>query len=660
MPGAAMLGSAPGMIAFVAAASLAVGLGCAEGGLQVALAAVCGLALAALGMLEPVWWAIGAALLLVTLALRRLAFPGLDAIRARSRLILEMGLGVLFPGLVIGAIAVLGGQSSVRAIMGRTDSFNRDMPLLLATTPVVCALALGVIEIVRGRASDLRKNLLVKTLGACLVGLFMVRLVRVISLASLPLDIITWSESPFLVNVLKLRAGEKIYGPMELANSYSYSPGTELVHYALLRPFGLELSLLVNRALIFGWQALATALLVWALWRPLRATLQPAFGRAAIVVLIAVVGSSVWSTIVAPNVHPDHLAKLCLAAALALMIALPRLPSRVVIAGIVLLPAAATAFKLTGAGLGIGLLFVMIWERRWNWFVPLAGAAVMAIGTIPLFDSMFGAYSLYAIRLQASHSMEWHRAATLLTQPEGRAFILAVVLTLVLRRRGRTETTDAATRVALVTVGAFAPAAIAFLKYGGLSNNLVALTVGAATMFLLLASEITDRIGHPRVAALLACAISLWMTMRIAPPEGPIVGAQRARFLALYQRSVDWFRDETRIGHRPLLWFGVAPWIAAGRRDVPRDQLPSASELYLGHWPALDAHIHRLFDGTYDGILVTGSAVLSNPMVDHLRPQLEANYDIVEPSGGRWAPDADSLVILARKKTLDASNPARP
>jgi hypothetical protein len=655
VPGRALLGCPQGVVAAVVAASLGVGLGATHAGMQAVSAAVCGLALAALGMLAPAWWAIGAAALVLTLALRSLAFPGLVAARPKVELSLYVGLGVLFPATTLVAIGALGGEASVRAITGEARSFDRETLLLLPTIPVVSTWALGVIELACRRADDARKSVLVRALAAGLAVLFVARLARVVSLASLPLDTITWSESPFLVNMLKLRAGESMYGPMELANSYSYSPGNELVHYALLRPFGLELQLLAHRALAFGWQALATGVLTAALWGPVRGMLQPALGRAAIVLVVAVVGNAIWSTMLGPNVHPDHLGKVCFASALALMIALPRLPRRLVLAGILLLPVAATAFKLTGAGLGVGLVLVMFRERRWNWFGPLVAAAVLAIGTIPLFNFLLGSYSLYAIRLQASHPMEWYRASTLLTRPEGRAFVLAVVLAVVLRHGRRSETTDAAMRVALVTIGAFVPASIAYLKNGGLTNNLVTLTIGATVIMLLLASEISDRIDRPRVAALLACGLCLWMTLRITPPEGPIVGARRAYFLSLHRRSVAWFRDETRLGHHPLLWYGIVPWIDAGRRDVPRDQLTSAVELYLGNWPALDAHVRRLFDGTYDGILLTGAAVWDNPLVGHLRPRLEANYDVVEPPGGPWPPDRDSLVIFARKNAPEGS-----
>jgi hypothetical protein len=252
--------------------------------------------------------------------------------------------------------------------------------------------------------------------------------------------------------------------------------------------------------------------------------------------------------------------------------------------------------------------------------------------------------------------MEWYRASTLLVRPEGRAIILAIALTVFLRRGRRTDTTDAAVRVALVTLGAFLPASMAYLKNGGLTNNLVTLTLGATVLVVLLASEVADRIERPRVAALLSCGLCLWMTLTITAPEGPLVGPRRAYFLAVHQRAVAWFRDETRLGHHPLSWFGVVPWIAAGRRDVPRDQLTSALELYLGNWPPLDAHVRRLFDGTYDGILLTGAAVRDNPLVDHLWPRLEANYDVVEPPAGHWPPDRDSLVILARKKARDGSS----
>ncbi|MFO0669085.1 MAG: hypothetical protein U0235_05555 [Polyangiaceae bacterium] len=68
-----------------------------------------------------------------------------------------------------------------------------------------------------------------------------------------------------LTNALKLANGEPLYGAPERLDSYSYSPLLDVVHRALLRPFGVELELFAHRALILADQAVAFLVLAFAL-----------------------------------------------------------------------------------------------------------------------------------------------------------------------------------------------------------------------------------------------------------------------------------------------------------------------------------------------------------------------------------------------------------
>jgi hypothetical protein len=140
------------------------------------------------------------------------------------------------------------------------------------------------------------------------------------------------------------------------------------------------------------------------------------------------------------------------------------------------------------------------------------------------------------------------------------------------------------------------------------------------------------------------------MALGVAAPRMPVVGASRAEIVDGHWRAVDWLRELLRQRHHPLAYLGTQAWIDAGRRDVPRDQLPSATELDLGDWPQLQAHVTRLFDGTYDALLLTGPAVTNNPLVVRLRPRLETAYEMVgAPDGWPAAPEGE--VMLTRKPT---------
>ncbi len=90
-----------------------------------------------------------------------------------------------------------------------------------------------------------------------------------------------------------------------------------------------------------------------------------------------------------------------------------------------LLPMVATVFKLNGAGIGIGLVLAVLFERRWMALVSLGVGAVLALATIPLFDATLGQFSLYAIRLQASPTVFWGRLAEVPSSAPGLIFIVA-------------------------------------------------------------------------------------------------------------------------------------------------------------------------------------------------------------------------------------------
>jgi hypothetical protein len=47
----------------------------------------------------------------------------------------------------------------------------------------------------------------------------------------IPVDLLSFSESPFVNDILKFRLGAPIYTPPEDANSYPYTPGTQLLTY---------------------------------------------------------------------------------------------------------------------------------------------------------------------------------------------------------------------------------------------------------------------------------------------------------------------------------------------------------------------------------------------------------------------------------------------
>jgi len=493
---------------------------------------------------------------------------------------------------------------------------------------------------------------LARLLALLSVAVLAARLSWLVSVASIPTDLSVWSEAPFLVNMLKLRAGLPLYGAMADANSYSYSPGVELLHYPLLRPLGLDLSLGAHRVLVIAYQVLSTFVLSAALWPRLRSKLFGLLGGLALPALVATLGCAVFSSFLAPHVHPDHALMLCFSLALWLVLREPQSPWPLWVA-LAVLPALATAFKLTGAGIGLGLVLAFAWERRFDALLALALGALLALGTIPLFDASLGQFSTYAIGLQASHELEWSRALAIPASPPGRLLLVALVALGVLRRaRGRSETWLSCLRVLWLTLGFALPSLFAYAKQGGRVNSLLPLTLGACVILILVLGERglpkQSAAGMPPavVPAFAACLLAIALTACF--PSAPLVGSARHGLQAIQDRATRWVRDETAAGRRPLLGLGTAAWIAAGRRDVPKDQLTSASEMFFGHRPELDAFRGRLLGQSYDRLFFPASAVFSNPLLVGLRPELERRYEVVEPRGSGFPQSNDGYVIFSR------------
>lgn len=74
---------------------------------------------------------------------------------------------------------------------------------------------------------------------------------------AIPADILSFSESPFVDDIIKVRLGLPIYGPVEDNNTYPYTPGTQLLTYALARLIGDPTSIPLLRHVQFGYVMLA-------------------------------------------------------------------------------------------------------------------------------------------------------------------------------------------------------------------------------------------------------------------------------------------------------------------------------------------------------------------------------------------------------------------
>jgi hypothetical protein len=406
--------------------------------------------LAGLFLVDPPTWFAGSVALFAAIVFVNLLPEWRGLLTSRRRAAVDaaglLGLTLLLPALIVITAGLTGSlDAAVTGLLLAVPPLpERVLPAIVFWVLLVVLLADGA------RASRLPARALRWALSATIVCLAIFRATRVASVATLPMET-GWSENPFLTNALKLDAHVLLYGDPELLNSYTYSPLLDLLHRVLLVPFGLQLSLLANRGLVLTEQVIAIAIMVWSLAPHVVMKRSDFCARLGLSIGL---GALVLSSVVAAAVHPDHPALMCLAVAWALLLREQAWPRWAWWTALIMVTPLAVSFKLSGAGIGVGLAAAFAIEQRWRVVRVLAISGALSAATIPLFNAALGRYSFYALTVQSSHPIEWHRLADLVTGPFGKAAAaLAIVLVVVRVTSTEPILTTAAKRLAALTLG---------------------------------------------------------------------------------------------------------------------------------------------------------------------------------------------------------------
>ncbi len=498
---------------------------------------------------------------------------------------------LLLPALMFAAALSTGtiGTAWDTMVLALPPVPERALTGLASRVLVVVLLADGVRR-ERSRARGL--EMLIVGGFACLA---LLRISSVLSLVTLPVET-AWSEAPFLTNALKLAAGAELYGPPEALNSYTYSPLLDLVHRALLYPFGLALSLGAHRVLVLGEQALAITVLTWSLAPRLVGKQIPR----ALPWLVLALLTLVLSSLVAPAVHPDHAVLVCMACAAALLLREQDFPPRLFWSGILLVTPVAVSFKLSGAGIGLGLALAFAIERRVRALILLGFSGLLSAATIPLFDATLGRYRFYALQVQSSHPIEWHRWRDMVGGKFGYAVLLLATLVAVLRVAHRPAPWPReATRMLALSAGTLLFALPAYLKYAGRDNNLVAPFACLFTAALVAAAQTYGR--AEQLHRLLLPAAVLGVVTPIASVALPLTGQARERVLA---EARDLQSLASRSGPKTLFLQSTSATLSAQDTSVPVDRGQSAVELYFARNEAACTLFRHLEDGRYESVVV--------------------------------------------------------
>ncbi len=548
------------------------------------------------GLVTALTWTLDPALWVRTSAWLAVALISAWSVEALSHRAAAMAaaVGALAPAALTGVIFVASADGA--DVLGRSlgEAWTAGGTRFLVHGAAAAMLTVTLAGIGTNEARWARRARWLCAAAAVIAAATLVhRMAWIASWTTLATDMVVWSEAPFLSNALRLSAALPLYGPPSETASYIYSPGLDLAHRALLGPLGLELSLPAHRSLGLLWQLAAALALVGALRR------FAAPGAAPVVAVLL----AAFSSLLSPFIHADHAVLLCFACATAVVVAEPALPRWAWVALLVTTPIAATALKLTGAGIGLGLVLAYAVERRPDALRLLGASAVAAIATLPLFDATLGACTEWTLRIPSEHPLVWSSLWSLPSSAAGACATLAAAMLWISRGEANEGSQRAARRVALLTLGATTTSLASFVKFGGRENSLLPLLVGSTVVIVLLA-----RRSAPRAPGLLWVGAA-WLGVATADPRPIIAGADREVLDAGHRAMVARIDSDLAAGRHPHPYSGTAAWIDAGRREPLPDRAQSATELWVARSADVGAHLERLADGRYDTLLVAESVL---------------------------------------------------
>lgn len=193
----------------------------------------------------------------------------------------------------------------------------------------------------------------------------------------LPVDLLGFSESPFVTDLIKLRLGEPLYTPLPDNNSFPYSCGTQVLTYSIASLLGDGTSIPLLRCVQFSYVLGAVVVATAAMRSILRASGPAAHSpmwpwsilAAAFLVLVATDGRFNLYT---HALHNDGLVLLLSACGLWLLVENAHAPRRWHALAMVLLPVVGFSVKQS-ALIWAGLFAAhFLFERRLRWSLVVA------------------------------------------------------------------------------------------------------------------------------------------------------------------------------------------------------------------------------------------------------------------------------------------------
>jgi hypothetical protein len=268
-----------------------------------------------------------------------------------------------------------------------------DPRALNAPFSVVAAIgALGAVFVIllfrRRRTGEGVVNLQLLVLGGATGTLAISAIYAVSFYLRIPADIVGFSESQFVADLIRFRSGHTIYTPAADNNAYPYMPGTQLLTYGLGALAGFRDSIVVWRVVQYTYvvsAALVGAAAVMELGRQLGSKVASGWLAIAAAILILVSGDPRF-ILYTHILHNDGLSLLVHLSAFWTLARHVRAPSRLTSILLALLPPAALLVKQNGIiwmpMIAFCILAVRPSEWRqvlWRALVSLAGAILIVL-----------------------------------------------------------------------------------------------------------------------------------------------------------------------------------------------------------------------------------------------------------------------------------------
>ena len=158
-----------------------------------------------------------------------------------------------YAAVVIGAVALAVGCFAVIASALRLPLSVP--PIAIGSASAVALILAGALRL-RGRMRGRVFPFDVWPVSLLATGAMVLLLLTLYHFAQyirLPVDLLSFAESPFVTDILKLRTGQPLYTPVGDNNSYPYTPGSQILTYAISAALGHGDDIAFFRTVQFGY-----------------------------------------------------------------------------------------------------------------------------------------------------------------------------------------------------------------------------------------------------------------------------------------------------------------------------------------------------------------------------------------------------------------------